>query len=487
MDLVETHAAWVVLAGDCAFKLKKPVQTSYLDFREAQVRRRMLAREAALAADMSPWLGASLHAITLEPAGAAFDGSGPILDWVLKMRRFPAAALLSSPHAAPLDAELALRLAEAVWRVHARAPVIEGADGGETVARILALNQAEQRRLGTARLSAEAVDQLAAESAAALDRARPVLQSRSSAGWVRRCHGDLHLGNIFVIEGEPQLFDALEFDESLAEIDVLYDAAFLTMDLEARGHAALSRVFLERYLDLHQAAAGALALDGLQAFPLFCSMRAAIRAEAAAARGEDLAAQSYLDLAARYLRPRRPGLFAIGGFSGAGKSSLARRYAEWLAPSPGALVIRSDRVRKRLAGVSPCSRLPQASYDSQSAGRAYAACLDDATRAIAGGYSVILDAAFLRSEERAAAEETAKRLGAPFVGLWLDAPLEVRLKRIEGRRSDVSDADCAVARAQAQIDPGLIAWARIDAAEDPLPQALEVARRSGLIRADHSL
>ena len=228
---------------------------------------------------------------------------------------------------------------------------------------------------------------------------RGLLDRRRANGKVRRCHGDLHLRNICLFDDKPTLFDCLEFSDALASIDVLYDLAFLLMDLEHRGLAEFANVVLNRYLDLTGED------DGLAAMPLFLSLRAAIRAHvtatamdqaAAAERKQEPAAEarSYLSLAARLLRPRPRRLVAIGGLSGSGKSTLATA----LAPAIGARVLRSDVIRKRLFGVTPETRLPAHAYAAEISRLVYETLRQRAAAALASGYSVIIDAVSLKPE-----------------------------------------------------------------------------------------
>jgi len=272
---------------------------------------------------------------------------------------------------------------------------------------------------------------------------------------VRRGHGDLHLGNLCLREGRPTLFDALEFDEALARIDVGYDLAFLLMDLDLRlGRAAASRV-LNRYV-ARTGDAGLVA--GL---PLWLSLRAMIRAHVEAARGRDSGALLAAALAHLEHRPAR--LVAIGGLQGTGKSTLARALAPALGRCPGALVLRTDEARKRRFGIAPEARLPPEAY-----GEAVSAAVHDevfamAATALAAGQAVVLDAVFLDPVLRARAAAVARDAGLPFDGLWLDAPIEVLRARIAARRDDASDATEAVLLRAAAVDPGPIDWHRIDA------------------------
>lgn len=475
--VIETHAAWVVLAGGFAYKLKKPVRTAYLDFTRAETRRAMLEREAELAAAMTPWLAPRVLALTRDSDGGwGFDGAGSVQDWTLRLRRFPARAVLNHPAAAALDEAMAEKLADRVWRFHESAPQRRDRSGSGEVAAILALNAAEQRRLSPNPLPEDAVAALTRASREALSRVAGLLDRRAQAGFLRRCHGDLHLGNLFVQDGEPHLFDALEFNERLAEIDVLYDLAFLVMDLEHRGWRSAARRLLEAYSERQVLAYGAASLEGLSALPLFCSMRAAVRAETAAARGARAEAEQYLRSALAYLAPRRPALVAIGGRSGLGKTWLARRLAPQIDPSPGALIVRSDLVRKRLAGVSPLTPAPAAAYGSDFDAATYAQMMDDASRMLRAGFSVVLDATFLSPQTRVMAARTAEAAGAPFLGLWLTGPLALRVERLRARRGDASDADEAVAVEQERASAGFVSWALVDAADPEVP-ARELLKR----------
>jgi hypothetical protein len=312
-----------------------------------------------------------------------------------------------------------------------------------------------------------------------------MLAERRRRGYVRHLHGDLHLRNICRIDGRPVLFDALEFDPRLAIIDVLYDLAFLLMDMEQRGLGDAANRLLSRYLALSVEPKHPAALKGLAALPLFMSARAAIRAHveaaaadaqvrAAQARAHRVAAKAYLRLAVRLLAPCKPMLVAVGGLSGSGKTTLARALAPDLGAAPGALVLRSDVIRKRLAGVDPLARLPVSAYGPASSHAVYQAMGRAATTALGAGHAVIADAVFAREGERRAIARVAERLKIPFVGLWLDAPRTVMAARLDARRNDASDATARVLDQQLGYDLGNLTWTRIDAATG----AAAVARRA---------
>jgi len=314
-----------------------------------------------------------------------------------------------------------------------------------------------------------------------------LLRKRGEEQHIRRGHGDLHLRNVARIDGKPVLFDALEFDPVVAAGDVLYDLAFLLMDLLARdlGHAA-SLVF-NRYLI---AASCDEHLDALAAMPFFLALRAAIRARVALdrrelVRGKDRAeaeseARRYVALAARLIAPTRPTLVAIGGLSGTGKSTIAAALVPFVDPAPGAVHLRSDIERKRLAGVRELDRLPPEAYTSQSSAQVYARLNELARRTAVGGHSAIIDAVHARAGERDEIASVAREAGVPFAGIWLELPLEARIRRVGVRRGDASDADAEVARAQQDYDPGEIRWRRIDASGHPGEVVARVRSALGL-------
>ena len=334
--------------------------------------------------------------------------------------------------------------------------------------------------LGTS-LARKQIEAILDKWRAALAAADGVLETRKTTGKVRRCHGDLHLRNICLLDGKPTLFDCLEFSDALASIDILYDLAFLLMDLEHRGLANLANRVLNRYLDRTGED------DGLAAMPLFLSLRAGIRAHVtatAAARAANSSKQAemadearrYLDLADRLLEPRAVRLVAIGGLSGSGKSTLAAGLAPELGLRPGARVLRSDVTRKLMLGAAPETRLPAEAYTSVVTRRVYDALRRKATMALGGGYSVIIDAVSLTPAQRRSFAEIARKAGVRFSGIWLEAGADAMAERIRARRGDASDATPEVLAQQLRHDPGPMDWTRIDAGAGP-EQCLAAARR----------
>ena len=398
-------------------------------------------------------------AITRAPDSSLQEGSaGEVVEWVLRMAPIPAGDFLDAVAArGALTPALLDALGDAVFALHGAAPQVAGLDAPAAMAAVLAGNL---RAAHAAGLPEAALTPLAAQFQAALVRSAPLLAARVAEGRIRRCHGDLHLGNLCLWQGKPTPFDALEFDEALARIDTGYDLAFLLMDLDQQaGRAAANRV-LNRYL----ARAGDYGVLG--PLPLWLALRALVRAHVEAARGRD--GVPLLQAAAGYLAPPPPRLIAVGGLQGTGKSTLARGLAPALGPAPGALLLRSDELRKRRFGLAPEAPLPPAAYSEAVSSATHEELFMIAEAALRQGHAVALDAMFLDAGHRQKAAEIAARVGVPFQGFWLEAPMEILKSRILARRGDASDATITVLEQAAQADPGPIDWLRLDAAGDAL-------------------
>jgi aminoglycoside phosphotransferase family enzyme/predicted kinase len=458
VERLETHISLVFLAGDCAYKLKRAVRYPYLDFSTVERRRRFCAAELELNRRTAPQLYRDARPIARGADGRlAWGDKGEIVDWVVVMRRFDQSRRLDAiARTEGLTPDLLHRLAAHIAAFHESAEPRRDRGGAAALAAIIAENDACLR--AAAAFPAERTGRLREVSAAWLERVGDLLDRRRAAGRVRRCHGDLHLRNICVIDGAPVLFDCIEFSDAFATIDVLYDLAFLLMDLAHQGDTASANRVLNRYLDLTGDD------DGLAAMPLFLSLRAAIRAHVtASAGGGSDAAQAYLDQACAALRPAPPRLIAIGGLSGTGKSTVAAVLAPGLGACPGARVLRSDVIRKRLFGVAPESRLPEGGYAPEVTGRVYTALCRQAAVALRAGYCAIIDAVALRPDERQEFAAVARAAGVPFTGLWLDAPAATLAARVDARRNDASDATRAVVARQLEADLGPLDWRRVDA------------------------
>jgi predicted kinase len=260
-------------------------------------------------------------------------------------------------------------------------------------------------------------------------------------------------------------FDAIEFSERIANIDVLYDLSFALMDLCERKLQPLANRLLNEWLWRIAELPDAPHHEALALLPMFLSRRAAIRAfvdaqAASVSNGDTARARDYQKVALSFLQPAPPRLTAIGGLSGSGKTTKALQVAPEIGRVPGAVVVRSDVERKRLAGIALEERMPAGSYTPESSAQVYAAMLERAEQALRGGQSVVLDAVFAKPEERKAAEALAQKVGVPFDGLWLDVPKDVAQQRVAARKGDASDATPAVIERQFGYDLGEITWRR---------------------------
>jgi aminoglycoside phosphotransferase family enzyme/predicted kinase len=476
---IDTHASMVFLAGDRALKVKRAVRLPFLDYSTLEKRKRACEEELNVNAGNAPELYRRVVAITRNSDGRLeIDGSGTPVEWAVEMARFDEEKSLDRLAASgTVDASLAVAIADAIFRSHDKAPRSDGASWLASIPTLMDRNTAKFRMARG--VDAAAVDRLDAASRDFLKRHREQLGRRAAQGFVRRCHGDLHLANIALVEGRPLLFDAIEFDPVIATTDILYDLAFTLMDLIHFNQGAAANVVFNRYL----AQAKDLEFEGLGLLPLFMSLRAAIRAHVLFTKSEQAEdgeaarrdAFRYFDLAARLIVPTPPMLVAIGGLSGTGKSVLARGLAGLIEPPPGALIVRSDVIRKQLFGVGETTRLPEAAYSADVTASVYDTLSNTAERVLAQGCSVVLDAAYLREAERAGLASLARKQGARFVGLFLMADLATRLARIGERKDDASDATREVALMQEHFTIGAVDWHMIDASGTP-EQSLSYAR-----------
>jgi aminoglycoside phosphotransferase family enzyme/predicted kinase len=466
---IDTHAASVFLAGDRALKIKRAVRFPFLDYSTLAKRKAACAAEIEVNRPLAPELYRGVVAITRANDGRlAIGGDGEAVEWAVDMVRFDENRTLDHM-ANEINDDLADALGRAVAAAHDKAPIVDAepwikALGSYIDEHVEAF--AEQREI----FPAAVVEALAEKSRVHYRRIVPLLRERGRRGLIRRIHGDLHLGNIVLIDGEPVLFDAIEFSAIIGSGDVLYDLAFLLMDLFERKLPQAANVVFNRYLaETHRIED----LDALMALPFFLSMRAAIRAKVTAARIERAeaaerdkiakSAQAYFSFALRAIDPAAPKFIAVGGLSGTGKTRLARALAPHIAPMPGAVIVRSDVERKTLFGTGETEKLPEAAYTPDVTARVYAAIADKARRIVGAGHSAIVDAVFAKPQERDAVAAAAEAANVPLQGLFLTADLATRITRVGGRTNDASDAGAAVAQAQEAYDLGALEWSKINA------------------------
>ena len=428
VELMETHASIVFLAGDRAWKLKRAVRYDYLDYSTADRRRAMCEAEVRVNRRTAPGLYRGVTAVTRQADGSlAIGGEGAPVDWLVEMARFDQGAMLDRlAEAGVLPLKLMEPLAHAVAGLHHAAESCMQDGGWDKMRRVIDGNATGFARDTGGVLDPATCTTLTNRARFVLDRGGLVLDRRRNDGMVRRCHGDLHLRNIVLLDGQPTLFDAIEFNEEFSSIDVLYDLAFLLMDLWRLGLPHHANLLWNSYL------AETRNLDGLPVMPLFLSCRAAVLAKTTATaanlqqdqgRREELRvlAHDYLTRAHAMLEPPPPRLIAIGGLSGSGKSTLALDLA-----------------------------------------------------LVRGGYTAIADAVFAKAADRAAIQHVAAAAGVPFSGLWLEAPASLLIARVEARGIDVSDAGADVVRHQLVVPLDSLQWPRLDAS-GTRPQVVDAA------------
>lgn len=451
--MIQTHISWVFLTGEFAYKVKKPVNFGFLDFTSLKQREHFCRQELKLNARLAPELYLDVLPVAAGDGGFRLGEDGKIVDYCLKMRQFDQRDLLDRRLAEQrFDPAWMDMLAEDVARFHARA---------ETGPEIRAFGEPERLRehidanLDVARAHlGQAVDEATLQrlldfAGYEYEKQQDRLRERQQADHIRACHGDLHLKNITLFQGQPRIFDCIEFNDEFRMIDTMNDVAFLVMDCDARGQTDLGMRFLSRYLE-HSGD-----YEGLHLLRLYCFYRAGVRGKVACLTAADPSlddqarrrqfdeARHYFALAASYTQPTSPRLFAVGGLSGSGKSHLALTGCGPMR----AVIIRSDATRKRLAREEGIAEL----YTPQMNRKTYAAMFKAAETVLSAGFSVILDATFLDAGQRQRVHQLAEKLRLPLHFYWLDFAPDVLRRRIRDRQQqgrDVSDADLAVLEMQ---------------------------------------
>lgn len=470
--MIETHISWVVLTGKWVYKLKKPVDFGFVDFTTLELRRAACYEEVRLNRRTAPELYDNVVMLTEERSGPRFGGTGPVLEYAVRMRQFAQEDLLDQCLVRQqLSAEIVDTLACEVAKLHREADVATTESPFGNPDSIRASVQACLDHLLMSPASEAMRSQFVQLNEWANIEGRRLEETftvRKREGWVRECHGDLHLGNLVLYGGRPMLFDCLEFNPELRWIDVISDVAFLVMDLFDRGAAPLSWRLLNKWLEQTGD------YGGLSVLKYYLAYRALVRAKVAALRlgqpdlsPDDVSHQqallsSYAELALRLTKPNHPVILMMHGVSGSGKSFIAAQ----LASSLGAVQIRSDIERKRLYGMWPPTENPQPAnpekYSRQATQQTYLKLQTIAREVVSAGYSVIVDATFLRHADRIPFASVADELGIPSIIVTCDAPESILRQRVSQRQSrgqDPSDADVTVLESQ------IANWEPLDPAE----------------------
>ncbi|WP_102960333.1 AAA family ATPase [Mangrovicella endophytica] len=492
VETIETHISRIVLSGQRAFKMKRAITLPYADFSTPERRLAACKKEVALNRRTAPELYLGTRLITREAGGTfTFDGPGELVEAAVEMRRFDQSCLLDHmAEAGMLTPSLMTQVAGVIADFHRSVPPVHAGSGAANIAAVMDINRA-----GFATSHVFAADEVAALDSsfrAALRSHTGLLDRREAAGRVRHCHGDLHLRNICLLDGIPRLFDCIEFNDALATIDVLYDLAFLLMDLWHRKCPTLASLVANRYLDIADEE------DGFALLPFFMALRAAVRAHVIATQCQAMRteappeerqrlvaeARAYFALAGEILRPVPPRLVAIGGFSGSGKTTVADALAPHLGAPPGARVLESDRIRKAMHGVSAETRLPDAAYSATISASVYRTIAERIGSILESGGSVVTDAVFDRTSDRVRVQQAAIARGVRFLGVWLETDPDVLRQRVRGRKGGPSDATLDVLSRQLAGTLTELTWHRIDAGRDLQAVVDEVGN---LVEADPPL
>ena len=468
LRLIETHISWVILAGEFAYKIKKPLELGFLDFSSLDKRQHFCEEEIRLNRRLAPEtylavvaIGGSIEMPIME-TGMEAD-TGPVLEWAVKMRAFPADATLDRE--AEIDHQQIDAIAGAIAAFHASISIAPAESAfGEPAAVIepVAINFTQLAALLQPAKSDPIIQQLArlqAWSHSEGERLTPHFAARKAGGFIRECHGDLHLSNIAWVDSAPLIFDALEFNPALRHIDVANEIAFLTMDLRHRGREDLAWRLLNAYLDL----TGDIA--GLAALPYYQVYRAMVRTKVSAilATANDQTAKpdfsetlTYLNLADRLAHDRRPALVLMHGVSGSGKTWLSQHLLEQL----GGIRLRSDVTRKRLFGLQPLqnsSAIPGGIYTREASARTLTTLLNDTRSVLNAGLLCIVDATFIHRTWRAPFQALAEELNVAWHIVAVEAQPELLQARITQRQqigADASEANHAVLASQlANLEP----------------------------------
>ncbi len=454
--IIETHISWVILTGTYAYKMKKPVNFGFLDFTELAARKHFCDEELRLNQRMAQDLYLRVVAVTGSPEAPELEGDGPAIEYLLQMHEFPQSQLLTEVQGrgeltdAHIDA-----LAEQIARFHQTTPQVAAGhplNNADAIVAPMRQNFEQIRPLLTEDVDRLQLDALEAWTESNIQRLWSVLEARCHDGFIRECHGDLHLGNAALIDGKVMLFDCIEFNEAFRFTDIALDTAFLAMDLEDRGLKSQARRFVNAWLERtgdYQA---------LELLHLYKAYRAMVRAKINLFRlaqepdGVQKAAtlrryRSYVNLAESYSAIPSPFLAITHGVSAVGKSHVALRLTEAL----GALRLRSDVERKRLYGTGRDSPQNDGLYSPEASEETYRRLHQLAAVALRSGFPVVIDATYLKRQQRDAAWQVAESTGTPFLILDCQAPDKVVQQWLSQRQaegSDPSDATLQVIQAQ---------------------------------------
>lgn len=448
-EIVETHISWILLTGPYAYKIKKPVDLGFLDFSTLEKRKTFCFKELFLNRRFAPEIYLDVIPITGSEDNPRLDDEGPIVEFAVKMRQFPSGNLLENLVAKDqLGIDIIDELAEQIASFHADAAVATAVDNhgrASDIHQAVEQNFEKIRPFLNTSAQLEALQKIEEWSRKIFRKTTQAFRERKENGFIRECHGDLHLGNIVLLNNRPTLFDCIEFNENLRWIDVMSEIAFVVMDLQLKQRSDLAFRLLNRYLEITGD------YRGVKLLRYYLVYRAMVRAkitkltlvhaknDACLVTKQKKRFRDYVDLALALSQPHKPALIITHGFSGSGKSYISERIAEQLP----AIRVRSDVERKRLAGLqassSSGSSVSKNIYHPDFTRKTYRHLQDIAEMLLTSGFSVILDATFLNKDYRRAQRRLAEKNNCNFLILDFSAPVDVLEDRVSQRITDGKD------------------------------------------------
>ncbi|MEN9246064.1 MAG: AAA family ATPase [Thermostichales cyanobacterium SRBZ-1_bins_19] len=480
IQVIQTHISWIFLTGEFAYKIKKPMDFGFLDFTTLEKRRHFCQEELRLNQRGAADLYLEVVPITQTGDQFAFQGSGTVVEYALKMRQFPQETLLTRYfERGELTPDLIQRLGRHVADYHLHTPTNDYVTSFGRVAQVRQAfdeNYAQTRTFIGRAQTQEYFEATQAYTDRFFTEQGSLLEARMVTGKIRECHGDLHLGNICYWQGRFYLFDCIEFNEPFRFVDVMYDIAYGVMDLQVRHRPDLANLYLNTYLEWTGDWAGVLVLR------IYLIRQAYVRAKvnsfllddphasseekaAAAAR-----ARPYYHLAWSYTQPQAGSLIVMAGLSGSGKSTVARYLAQHYPAPFGAIHIRSDALRKHLGGMPLLERGPASLYSADMTAKTYSQLLELGLALAQAGYAVILDGKYDRYSLRQQARQAAQEAGIPIQIIYCHAPEGVIHQRLQQRQGDVADAGVELMELQQQ------AWEPFTAPEQPYVLSLDTSQ-----------
>lgn len=479
-----SHIAIIFFAGDYVYKLKRAVIYPGVDFSTAEKRKLACIAEMKRSTVYAPHLIIGIKPIKRLKNGTIKIGgiSGEEIDTVIVEKRLPNKAILSFLlPSSNFDRFEAMDLAEHLADLHTKAKVFHNKWGVDVIQNIILDNESILSCFPSS-INLAQLNTLTRQSLEILKRNENLVKFRQKSGFIKKCHGDLLLSNIAYDKGKFLFFSPVEYNDSLDCIDTLYDLAFLTMDLEVKGLRRLSNIIFNHYMSYMND------IEGVPLMGLYQSMRATGRAAvwaktSALLSGEEKQhairqTQKYFELACHFLIDFSPVLIACGGLSGSGKSRIAREIGGLMNPAPGAVILRDDVIKKQITGLSPHQRFNKTKNSPAFDKIIYEVLRQQASCALQNGSTVIVDALFDNEYERMAIQALADSLNTPFIGLWMDAPLNIRKQRVQIRKNATShcrqekELDC-----QLCLETGHISWHQINTdmpKEDTIQQVVKI-------------